>query len=200
MKIKKLVKNIGILCVIILMVFLTFSNGLAGLKENTPGHCKVYSVAGSFLRGLGIEAGYCEITCLTPSAPHCKSGFLGVDCHCDNEGRCPAGIVRDIPDYINQAVLDMANNFIVFCNNFGTTNMSNLASICRNVLSAVQSNDTNLYSYWEDQFDTQNMIISHQKKLLLSTTGLPIMDIESIPHSEESLWGIFVYSSIKSQV
>ncbi len=125
---------------------------ISGTKTQSPGHCSVYSVVGGVLRGLGIDVGYCEVTCPPPSTPHCKSGFFGVDCHCDPGGHHG---IRSIPDWINQQALDIATNFIAFCENYGTTNMSNLAGICRNVLLAVQNNDTNSYSYWEDQFDTQ---------------------------------------------
>lgn len=147
------------------MAFLTFSNVVADIKEGTPGHCSATSIVGAVLKGLGIGAsgGHCEITCVTPDRPHCKAGTFGVDCHCDVGGKCPQRIIRPIPDYIDQFALNIANDFIVFCRGYGSSNLTSLASICTNVVSAVQSNDTDSYSYWEDQFDLQYDNLSQEE-------------------------------------
>lgn len=135
----------------------------AHLKGSEGGYsCRaeaLYNAVFRLIYGTNM-GGYCEITCFHPHTPHCKAGLFSVDCHCDVGGRCPGRIIPNLGD-VDFAIV---NNFINWCSQYSTINMTNLALASENVKTAFINNDENAFSYYEDEWDSIYDNLTEQEK------------------------------------
>lgn len=141
----------------VVMAFLTFVhyNSLSIFSEaSNGGSCRACP-----LLNLGQ---CCEVTCSGEQCCYCSAGLFSSTCTTYKCGTQPPRIIRTIPDITPKQEQD-ANDFADWCQN-QTPGIQALAPIVHNILQAIDGNDQNAYSAYEQQFRDSFVSLSQSEQ------------------------------------
>ncbi|GEM_PF-6803085 len=147
-------KKVGMVWLIIFII--SYSTVLSDIKRKEyyppENYCRAKATVAIILEKLGLgPTGECEVRCPKGTTARCIAGFFEASCECHKNSGSSAHF--SIPGGISDQHMQIANDFIHFCNQSTSINIQSLGTYVLKAKEAIEQNDHMVFTDYEMAYD-----------------------------------------------
>ncbi|HPU22583.1 MAG TPA: hypothetical protein PL149_00285 [Candidatus Kapabacteria bacterium] len=147
-------KKFGMILLVIIVSSTTLLSEIKRKEYYPPkNYCRATATVSVILKkiGLGPEED-CEVHCPSGTLARCTASFFTASCGCYKNSGSPKQTIL-IPGGISNIHMQIANDFINFCNQSSSINIQTLGNYVLGAKEAIVNNDQAMFSDYEIAYD-----------------------------------------------